>query len=404
MAALGAPGTHPEGWFLPETYLFPRGTRDIDILSRAHRAMRELLDRLWPERDPRLPLTEPYQALILASIVEKEAKLPEERPRIAGVLVRRLALGMRLQADPTVVYGLGPDFSGRLRRADLERDTDYNTYLRPGLPPTPIALPGRAAIEAALRPEDGDALYFVARGDGSHHFRRRLRNITAPFAAISSAPRVPPAKSSVGERWLAGEHRGGGGRKSTVLAAAEAFLRGRGEQVVSVREPGGTALGERLRTLLLEPGSEPIAPAAELLLIFASRAQLIAERIRGALERGAVVLCDRFTDASFAYQGAGRGLDLAWIAELERRVVGFKPALTILLDLPVADAQRRLGERPRDRIEREDATFFERVRTAYLERARREPARFRVINAAQPPGVVAAAVQEALDALLRRHR
>lgn len=197
---------------------------------------------------------------------------------------------------------------------------------------------------------------------------------------------------------------GEGAGKSTVLAAAEAFLRGRGEQVVSVREPGGTALGERLRTLLLEPGNEPIAPAAELLLIFASRAQLIAERIRGALERGAVVLCDRFTDASFAYQGAGRGLDLAWIAELERRVVGFKPALTILLDLPVADAQRRLGERPRDRIEREDATFFERVRTAYLERARREPARFRVIDAAQPPGVVAAAVQEALDALLRRHR
>lgn len=174
MAALGAPGTHPEGWFLPETYLFPRGTRDIDILSRAHRAMRELLDRLWPERDPRLPLADPYQALILASIVEKEAKLPEERPRIAGVLVRRLALGMRLQADPTVVYGLGPDFSGRLRRADLERDTDYNTYLRPGLPPTPIALPGRAAIEAALRPEHGDALYFVARGDGSHHFSATL--------------------------------------------------------------------------------------------------------------------------------------------------------------------------------------------------------------------------------------
>ncbi len=174
MAALGASGSHPEGWFLPETYLFPRGTRDLDILRRAHLAMRELLEQLWPERDPRLPLREPYEALILASIVEKEARLPEERARIAGVLARRLALGMRLQADPTVIYGLGPEFTGRLRRADLERDTRYNTYTRAGLPPTPIALPGRAAIAAALRPEEGDALYFVARGDGSHHFSATL--------------------------------------------------------------------------------------------------------------------------------------------------------------------------------------------------------------------------------------
>jgi UPF0755 protein len=174
MAALGAAGVHPEGWFLPETYLFPRGTRDLEILRRAHSAMRDLLERLWPERDPGLPLREPYEALILASVVEKEARLPEERARIAGVLARRLALGMRLQADPTVIYGLGPDYGGRLRRADLERDTPYNTYTRAGLPPTPIAMPGRAAIEAALRPEQGDALYFVARGDGSHHFSATL--------------------------------------------------------------------------------------------------------------------------------------------------------------------------------------------------------------------------------------
>lgn len=174
MAALGAPGWHPEGWFLPETYLFPRGTRDLEILRRAHLGMRELLDRLWPERDPSLPLQEPYEALILASVIEKEAKLPEERAKIAGVLVRRLRRGMRLQADPTVAYGLGPDFAGRLRRADLERDTPYNTYTRTGLPPTPIALPGRASIEAALRPGPGDALYFVARGDGSHHFSATL--------------------------------------------------------------------------------------------------------------------------------------------------------------------------------------------------------------------------------------
>ncbi|MDW8479541.1 MAG: endolytic transglycosylase MltG [Xanthomonadales bacterium] len=174
MAAIGAPGLPPEGWFLPETYLFPRGTTDRELLARAHRAMRELLERLWAERDPALPLSDPYEALILASIVEKEAKLAEERRRIAGVLARRLTLGMRLQADPTVAYGLGPGFSGPLTRAHLATDHPHNTYTRSGLPPTPIALPGRAALEAALRPAADEALYFVARGDGSHHFSRTL--------------------------------------------------------------------------------------------------------------------------------------------------------------------------------------------------------------------------------------
>jgi dTMP kinase len=194
---------------------------------------------------------------------------------------------------------------------------------------------------------------------------------------------------------------GEGAGKSTALAAAEAFLRGRGEPVLVVREPGGTALGERLRALLLDVRQEGIAPEAELLLMFASRAQLLAERVRPALTAGFIVLCDRFTDASFAYQGGGRGLPLAWIAELERRVVGFKPALTILLDLSVQASRQRLAQREPDRIEREEDLFFERVRMGYLERARREPERFRVVDAGQRPEAVGEEVRCALESLLR---
>lgn len=193
---------------------------------------------------------------------------------------------------------------------------------------------------------------------------------------------------------------GEGVGKSTALAAAEAFLRRSGEPVLVLREPGGTMLGERLRALLLDGGVEGIAPEAELLLMFASRAQLLAERIRPALAEGFIVLCDRFTDASFAYQGAGRGLPLSWIAELERRVVGIKPHLTILLDLPIHLARQRLARRESDRIEREDDAFFERVRSSYLDRARREPDRFRIIDAEQPPESVAAQVERALASFL----
>jgi UPF0755 protein len=175
MRRLDRAGTHPEGLFLPDTYLFPRATPDIQALARAMAAMDRLLEEEWASRDPGLPLSEPYQALILASIVEKETGLAQERPRIAGVLVRRLRKGMKLQTDPTVIYGLGDAFDGNLRRADLTRDTPYNTYVRTGLPPTPIAMPGRDALHAVLHPTDSDSLYFVARGDGSHHFSATLR-------------------------------------------------------------------------------------------------------------------------------------------------------------------------------------------------------------------------------------
>ena len=174
MQRIGIEDDHPEGWLFPDTYLFDRGTSDVEILSRAHRRMREVLNEEWEQRAQGLPLETPYQALTLASIVEKETGLASERPRIAGVFVRRLQKGMKLQTDPTVIYGMGEAFDGNIRREDLTRATPYNTYVIRGLPPTPIALPGREAINAVLHPADGDALYFVARGDGSHHFSATL--------------------------------------------------------------------------------------------------------------------------------------------------------------------------------------------------------------------------------------
>lgn len=173
---LELPAESPEGWFLPETYLFPRGTSDLDLLRQGRDALREALDAAWQARPADLILETPYEVLILASIIEKETALDKERRRVAGVMTRRLQRGMRLQADPTVIYGLGESFDGDLRRRDLRRDTPYNTYTRAGLPPTPIALPGRASLMAAVDPSDEQALYYVAtgEGDGSHYFSETL--------------------------------------------------------------------------------------------------------------------------------------------------------------------------------------------------------------------------------------
>lgn len=172
LESFGAAATHPEGLFLPETYRFPKGTTDVGLLQQAFDLMQTTLDAEWEGRDEGLPITSPYEALILASIVEKETALAAERPRIAGVFTRRLQKRMRLQTDPTVIYGIGVDFNGNLTRRDMRTDTPYNTYTRRGLPPTPIALPGKAAIHAAVHPEDGNELFFVATGlgDGSHKF------------------------------------------------------------------------------------------------------------------------------------------------------------------------------------------------------------------------------------------
>jgi len=176
MGVLGEPDTPPEGLFFPDTYLFGKGATDVEILRQARSRMRQQLEAAWKLRADGLPIETPYEALVLASIVEKETALASERARIAGVFTTRLRRGMRLQTDPTVIYGLGASFDGNLRRADLERDGPYNTYTRTGLPPTPIALPGAEALRAAVNPEERGELYFVATGlpDGSHEFSRTL--------------------------------------------------------------------------------------------------------------------------------------------------------------------------------------------------------------------------------------
>jgi len=169
------PRSEPEGLFFPDSYFFSRGTSDWQLLKRAHEAMTDVLASEWENRAEDLPYESPYEALIMASIVERETGVPAERGEIAGVFVRRLRKGMRLQTDPTVIYGLGEGFDGNLRRVNLRDDSNpYNTYRHAGLPPSPIALPGRASIHAALHPAQGDALYFVARGDGSHTFSATL--------------------------------------------------------------------------------------------------------------------------------------------------------------------------------------------------------------------------------------
>lgn len=171
---IGIKADHPEGWFMPETYHFTRGSTDIQIFERAHQAMTQALESAWAERVDELPLESPYELLIMASIIEKETGAASERRRVAGVFTRRLQRGMRLQTDPTVLYGRAPERTGRLRRVDLVTDTPYNTYTRHGLPPTPICLPGRASLEAAANPAEGSALYFVSRNDGTHVFSDTL--------------------------------------------------------------------------------------------------------------------------------------------------------------------------------------------------------------------------------------
>jgi UPF0755 protein len=163
-----------EGWLFPDTYRFTPGSADIDILKRAHAAMKRRLAEAWNMRDVRSPLKAPYEALILASIVEKETGQAAERALIASVFVNRMRLGMRLQTDPTVIYGLGERYDGHIHKRDLTTDTPWNTYTRDGLPPTPIAMPGLASLRAAVQPADTDYLYFVGRGDGTHEFSRTL--------------------------------------------------------------------------------------------------------------------------------------------------------------------------------------------------------------------------------------
>jgi len=217
MDKLGHPGEFPEGRFFPDTYRFVRGMTDVQLLEKAYGRLEKVLAQEWEQRDPDVPYADPYKALIMASLIEKETGVPQERGQIAGVFVRRMKIGMPLQTDPTVIYGLGERYNGKLTRAHLREPTPYNTYTIPGLPPTPIAMVGREAIHAALHPVPGSSLYFVAKGDGSHTFsddldahnnavreyqikrRADYRSSPAPAPAAQPSaepgadPQVPPA-------------------------------------------------------------------------------------------------------------------------------------------------------------------------------------------------------------------
>jgi UPF0755 protein len=189
MKKLGAETASAEGWFFPETYFFNQGSTDLALLARAYKLMRGRLDAAWAQRTPDLPLKTPYEALILASIVEKETGSGADRPLIASVFINRLRTGMRLQTDPTVIYGLGERFDGNLRKRDLEADTPYNSYTRDGLPPTPIGLPGQAALDAVTRPPKTNYLYFVARGDGTSEFSTNLADHNRAVAKYQRSAR-----------------------------------------------------------------------------------------------------------------------------------------------------------------------------------------------------------------------
>ena len=173
-AEIGIADSSAEGWLFPDTYRFAPGVTDVEILRRAHATMKKRLADAWAARDEKVTLATPYQALILASIVEKETGVAAERPLIASVFLNRLRVGMRLQTDPTVIYGMGATFDGNIRKKDLSADTPWNTYTRDGLPPTPIAMPGAAALQATVHPAESDFLYFVSKGDGTHQFSRSL--------------------------------------------------------------------------------------------------------------------------------------------------------------------------------------------------------------------------------------
>jgi UPF0755 protein len=196
----GLPSGNPEGWFLPETYVFVRGDSDLQILRRAYRDMQDFLASAWAGRDSGLPYETQNELLTMASIVEKETSLGSERFEIAGVFVRRLIRRWRLETDPTVIYGMGETYKGDIRRRDLKTDTAYNTYTRHGLPPTPIALPGPASIEAAAHPAGGDAMFFVANGQGGHTFSRTLEEHNEAVRQLLIRGKKDPADQNTGEK------------------------------------------------------------------------------------------------------------------------------------------------------------------------------------------------------------
>ena len=305
------------------------------------------------------------------------------------MFVNRLRVGMPLQTDPTVIYGLGAAFDGNLRKRDLQADTPYNTYTRAGLPPTPIAMPGKPSLLAAVRPEATKALYFVVarrRQQPVQRNPRRAQSRGQSLPAQDSRSRCPAA-SSPSKASTAPASR------PTSRPSPSACVRG-GNEVVCTREPGGTELAEQLRDLVLHT---PMDALTEALLVFAARRDHLAARDRARAGARRTVLCDRFTDATFAYQGGGRGFDRDVLAQLETWVQeGLQPDLTLWFDLDPDDRARRApaGRARADRFEAEDLDFFERVRAGY---AGAHAGRIRSASCASTPLRIAGAVRPQID-------
>lgn len=378
-----------EGWFWPDTWMYTANTSDIAILKRAHQKMVAEVAKVWEGRMENLPYADQNQLLTMASIIEKETAVAEERDRVASVFINRLRIGMRLQTDPTVIYGMGEGYTGKLTRKDLETPTAYNTYTISGLPPGPIAVPGEASLKAAAHPAKTPYLYFVADGKGGHTF---TTNLVSHNRAVQDYLKVLKEKKcavtiSSSRGWRAP------GRPPHV----NWWWRRCSRRVFTIwclpASRGGTILAEKLRSLVLDiqsTGDEVINDKAEVLMFYAARVQLVETVIKPALARGQWVIGDRHDLSTQAYQGGGRGIDRTMLATLRDAVLGdFRPNLTLYLDVtPEVGLQRARARGELDRIEQESMNFFNRTRARYLELAAADPS-IRTVDATQPLDAVA---------------
>lgn len=377
-----------EGWFWPDTWMYTANTSDIAILKRAHQKMVAEVAKVWEERMENLPYADQNQLLTMASIIEKETAVAEERDRVASVFINRLRIGMRLQTDPTVIYGMGEGYTGKLTRKDLETPTAYNTYTISGLPPGPIAVPGEASLKAAAHPAKTPYLYFVADGKGGHTF---TTNLVSHNRAVQDYLKV--LKEKMRSNYIVIEGLEGAGKTTARQLVVETLQSAGIHDMVFTREPGGTILAEKLRSLVLDiqsTGDEVINDKAEVLMFYAARVQLVETVIKPALARGQWVIGDRHDLSTQAYQGGGRGIDRTMLATLRDAVLGdFRPNLTLYLDVtPEVGLQRARARGELDRIEQESMNFFNRTRARYLELAAADPS-IRTVDATQPLDAVA---------------